>query len=132
MVSAIWSMPPYEASKMPITFFLKFFQNHGLFKLKNRPQWYTVSNRNRTYVNKVIEVSGVIKDISLLNDRYTVFLKSETFSKNFVMCDMSPSGKIQGDQLTIGDSITLKGVCKGYLLDVIMLNCIPIDEKPKK
>ena len=37
MVSAIWSMPPYEASKMPITFFLKFFQNHGLFKLKNRP-----------------------------------------------------------------------------------------------
>ena len=87
---------------------------------------------NATYVNKVIEVSGVIKDISLLNDRYTVFLKSETFSKNFVMCDMSPSGKIQGDQLTIGDSITLKGVCKGYLLDVIMLNCIPIDEKPKK
>ena len=42
MVSAIWSMPPLEASKMPISFFLKFFQNHGLFKLKNRPQWYTV------------------------------------------------------------------------------------------
>ena len=40
MVSAIWSMPPLEASKMPISFFLKFFQNHGLFKLKNRPQWY--------------------------------------------------------------------------------------------
>ena len=32
MVSAIWSMPPYEASKMPLKFFLKFFQNHGLFK----------------------------------------------------------------------------------------------------
>ena len=59
MVSAIWSMPPYEASKMPITFFLKFFQNHGLFKLKNRPQWYTVTNRSRTYVNNVIsKISG--------------------------------------------------------------------------
>ena len=59
MISAIWSMPPYEASKMPITFFLKFFQNHGLFKLKNRPQWYTVTNRSRTYVNKVIsKISG--------------------------------------------------------------------------
>ena len=32
MVSAIWSMPPYEASKMPISFFFRFFQNHGLFK----------------------------------------------------------------------------------------------------
>ena len=59
MVSAIWSMPPYEASRMPINFFLKFFQNHGLFKLKNRPQWYTVSNRSRTYVNQIIsKISG--------------------------------------------------------------------------
>ena len=59
MVSAIWSMPPYAASKMPIIFFLKFFQNHGLFKLKNRPQWYTVSNRSRAYVNKIIsKISG--------------------------------------------------------------------------
>ena len=59
MVAAIWSMPPYEASKMPLSFFLKFFQNHGLFKLKNRPQWYTVSNRSRTYVNKILnKISG--------------------------------------------------------------------------
>ena len=59
MVSAIWSMPPVEASKMPIKFFLKFFQNHGLFKLKNRPQWYTVSNRSRSYVEKIIsKISG--------------------------------------------------------------------------
>ena len=59
MVSAIWSMPPYEASKMPINFFLKFFQNHGLFRLKNRPQWYTVSNRSRTYVKKIVsQISG--------------------------------------------------------------------------
>jgi predicted NAD/FAD-binding protein len=59
MVSAIWSMPPIEASKMPIKFFLKFFQNHGLFKLKNRPQWYTVSNRSRSYVENIIsKISG--------------------------------------------------------------------------
>ena len=59
MVAAIWSMPPYEATQMPLTFFLKFFQNHGLFKLKNRPQWYTVSNRSRTYVNKILsKISG--------------------------------------------------------------------------
>ena len=59
MVSAIWSMPPNKASQMPLIFFLKFFQNHGLFKLKDRPKWYTVTNRSRTYVNKVLEkVSG--------------------------------------------------------------------------
>jgi len=59
MVSAIWSMPPYEASNMPLKFFLKFFQNHGLFKLKDRPQWYTVTNRSRSYVDKVLsKISG--------------------------------------------------------------------------
>ncbi len=59
MVSAIWSMPPYEANKMPLKFFLNFFQNHGLFKLKDRPQWYTVTNRSRTYVQKIIsKLSG--------------------------------------------------------------------------
>ncbi len=59
MVSAIWSMPPYEAKLMPLNFFIKFFQNHGLFKLSNRPQWYTVSHRSKTYVNKILsKISG--------------------------------------------------------------------------
>ena len=53
-VSAIWSMPPYEASQMPLSFFLSFFKNHGLFKLKDRPQWYTVTNRSKTYVDKIL------------------------------------------------------------------------------
>ena len=59
MVSAIWSMPPYEASQMPLSFFLNFFKNHGLFKLKDRPQWYTVENRSKTYVNKIVnQING--------------------------------------------------------------------------
>jgi predicted NAD/FAD-binding protein len=54
MVSAIWSMPPYEATQMPLSFFLSFFKNHGLFKIKDRPQWFTVANRSKTYVDKII------------------------------------------------------------------------------
>jgi len=59
MVSAIWSMPPYEATQMPLSFFLSFFKNHGLFKIKDRPQWFTVASRSKTYVDKIIgQVSG--------------------------------------------------------------------------
>ena len=59
MVSAIWSMPPYEANNMPLKFFIKFFQNHGLFKLKKRPEWFTVTNRSKSYVNKILsKISG--------------------------------------------------------------------------
>ncbi len=61
MVAAIWSMPFVKAKDLPLELFLKFFINHGLFKLRNRPQWYTVTNRSRTYVKKILEnISGEI------------------------------------------------------------------------
>jgi len=59
MVAAIWSVPIDLAGKMPLSLFINFFQNHGLFKIKNRPQWYTVSGRSKTYVNKILHtISG--------------------------------------------------------------------------
>ena len=59
MVAAIWSMPLNLAQKMPMALFLNFFKNHGLFKIKNRPQWYTVTGRSKIYVNKILQtISG--------------------------------------------------------------------------
>ena len=55
MVAAIWSMPFNKAKEIPLKLFLNFFTNHGLFKLRNRPQWYTVKNRSKTYVEKVLK-----------------------------------------------------------------------------
>ena len=55
MVAAIWSMPFSKARDIPFELFLNFFNNHGLFKLKDRPQWYTVTNRSRNYVSKVLD-----------------------------------------------------------------------------
>ncbi len=94
MVAAIWSMPPFEAKQMPIVFFLKFFQNHGLFKLKNRPQWYTVTNRSRAYVNKILsKISGEyyknykINLIKRYNDNIELFYgkKNEFFTYDKVV-----------------------------------------------
>tara|TARA_B100000287_G_C20645698_1_gene785053 strand:- start:391 stop:1632 length:1242 start_codon:yes stop_codon:yes gene_type:complete len=55
MVSAIWSTPNDLVYEMPMSLFINFFQNHGLFRIKNRPQWYTVSGRSKTYVNKILK-----------------------------------------------------------------------------
>ena len=74
MVAAIWSMPFSKAKDMPLELFLKFFINHGLFKLKNRPQWYTVSNRSRAYVKKILPlISGEI----FKNYRVSKILRNE-------------------------------------------------------
>ena len=90
MVAAIWSMPPHEAKQMPLNFFINFFKNHGLFKLKDRPQWFTVSNRSKTYVDKVIsKISGEyyknypISKISRNKDNLKVYYGSENEFFNY-------------------------------------------------
>jgi len=90
MVAAIWSMHPHEAKQMPLNFFINFFKNHGLFKLKNRPQWFTVSNRSKTYVDKVIsQISGEhyknypINKITRNKDNLKVYYGSENEFFNY-------------------------------------------------
>ncbi|AXT20083.1 hypothetical protein D7030_02900 [Flavobacteriaceae bacterium AU392] len=82
---------------------------------------------NTTYVEKVITVKGVVKDVTYLNDRYTVILQGNNkFSQ--IICDMSLSDSEKIKKLRTGQQVNIKGICKGYLLDVIMLNCILADE----
>ncbi len=92
MVAAIWSMPFKKAKDMPLDLFLNFFINHGLFKLKNRPQWYTVSNRSRTYVKKVIKkISGEVyknykvNKVSRSNDNVKITIGHEYLNYDHVV-----------------------------------------------
>ena len=92
MVAAIWSMPFSNAKKMPLNLFLNFFINHGLFRLKNRPQWYTVTNRSRAYVKKITEkISGEIyknnrvKNINRSNDNVRILIGNEYFDYDHVV-----------------------------------------------
>ena len=84
MVAAIWSMPFSKAKEMPLNLFLRFFINHGLFRLKNRPQWYTVTNRSRAYVKKILgKISGEVfknyrvNKISRSNDNVRISIGNE-------------------------------------------------------
>lgn len=77
---------------------------------------------NDLFAGKIIEVSGYIKEITYLNDRNTIILnsKSETFG---VICDINPNQKEKIDKLQDHQKIRVKGICKGFLKDVILLNC---------
>ncbi|MDX1484195.1 MAG: FAD-dependent oxidoreductase [Alphaproteobacteria bacterium] len=59
MVAAIWSLPTTAAAEMPAAPVIRFFRAHGLLKLRNRPQWRTVSGGSRNYVARIIAQSGV-------------------------------------------------------------------------
>jgi predicted NAD/FAD-binding protein len=50
MAAAIWSTPAAEMRDYPADAFVRFFANHGLLQVRNRPQWRTVVGGSRTYV----------------------------------------------------------------------------------
>lgn len=50
MAAAIWSTPTLEARDFPVEAFFRFFNNHGLLSLFNRPQWKTVVGGSFRYV----------------------------------------------------------------------------------
>lgn len=50
MIAAIWSMGTDESRDFPLAFFIRFFNNHGLLDLTNRPQWYTIRGGSSSYV----------------------------------------------------------------------------------
>jgi len=50
MAAAIWSTPTLRAADFPAEAFLRFFKNHGLLSLFNRPQWKTVMGGSFSYV----------------------------------------------------------------------------------
>ena len=54
MAAAIWSATFDEILEFPAATFVRFFQNHGLFLLKERPQWRTVSGGSRRYVEALL------------------------------------------------------------------------------
>ena len=58
MGAAIWSCPVETMLKFPATSFLRFFANHGLIDLQNRPQWRSVCGGSSAYVERLLQLMG--------------------------------------------------------------------------
>lgn len=54
MGAAIWSTTAEDMRAYPLEAFLRFFVNHGLLNLKDRPKWRTVQGGSREYVHRLI------------------------------------------------------------------------------
>ena len=77
---------------------------------------------DKLYAGKIIEVSGFVKEVTFLNNRNTVILYSKNKTSG-VICDIHPSQIEKIKKLKEHQKIVVKGICKGFLKDVILLNC---------
>ncbi len=79
MISAIWSMGLERCLDFPLAFFVRFFENHGLLDITNRPQWYTIKGGSSSYIDPLtssfrdrIQVNTPVKAIRRGSDGVTV------------------------------------------------------------
>jgi uncharacterized protein len=51
--SAVWSADPERMWSFPASFMAEFFDNHGMYSLRDRPRWRTVAGGSRAYVEAI-------------------------------------------------------------------------------
>jgi len=77
--AAVWSADPAQMWGFPASFMAEFFDNHGMYSLRNRPQWRTVSGGSRRYVEAItapwrerVRLRAPVRRIERLPDRVRI------------------------------------------------------------
>ncbi|MGO2274634.1 NAD(P)-binding protein [Pseudoalteromonas sp. MIP2626] len=107
MGAAIWSTSIKEMQNVGVEFFVKFFFNHGLLDVVNRPQWYVIPGGSRQYINPLIrgfadkiKLNTDIKSVTRAADKVTiVFANGEQseFDKVIFACHSNQALALLGD-----------------------------------
>lgn len=109
MGAAIWSAEPDMMEKMPATFFVRFFSNHGLLSISNRPTWRVIGGGSRSYVTRLvaghrdrIRLSCPVTSISRRPDTViirTPGMQPESFDYVFLACHSDQALRILAEPL---------------------------------
>ncbi len=82
---------------------------------------------NSKYLEQIIQVTGVISELSLTKEKGVITL-SGTDSFGSVMCHLNAEENKKMEALKTGQTIAIKGICTGYLMDVILVKCVILNE----
>lgn len=96
MGSAIWSASPEQMFEFPAKFFIRFFHNHGMLSVSERPEWRVIKGGSKAYVAKLtqsfkdnIRLNTPIESVSRNHDSVVVKPKNkpaELFDWVFFAC----------------------------------------------
>lgn len=75
---------------------------------------------NKKYLDKVIEVKGMVSEILLNQDGKTVIILSTSNPMFGINCTLENTS----DNIQTGSTLFIKGICTGYLSDVVITHGI--------
>jgi hypothetical protein len=80
------------------------------------------ASANFKYLDKVVEVTGTVESINEDSLSVTVYLK-ESDSVAGVICSFDRTS-VDLSGLSSGEVVRIKGICAGYLIDVVFNKCV--------
>ncbi|ANI88430.1 hypothetical protein A9P82_03395 [Arachidicoccus ginsenosidimutans] len=81
-------------------------------------------NADKLYLNKVVEVSGVVASVQQDSSSASVQLTAGDGAMGGINCDMRSTENLPKK----GDSVHIKGRCTGYLMDVSLVDAVNISK----
>lgn len=81
------------------------------------------ANANSLYLDKIVQVEGVIKEISAADGNSIITLGAEGSGES-IICHMHPTENKKILGLHKGQKVRVKGICTGFLLDVILVRAV--------
>ncbi len=76
---------------------------------------------NKKYNDRVILVKGIIQSIEISDTTQRIILKG---AAGGVIGELEKSERNKAVELKVGDSLILKGICTGFLMDVILIRTV--------
>src|SRR5690606_11014005 len=77
---------------------------------------------NDKYLGKVVEVHGTVTEVIEKQNSF-VLLLGDTTNVSRVSCTLDGEQDSMAYGLRAGDALTLRGICSGRLLDVVLVDC---------
>ncbi|MDH5698751.1 MAG: FAD-dependent oxidoreductase [Nitrospirota bacterium] len=115
MGAAIWSADPSQMWAMPAQFFIRFFHNHGMLSVNDRPTWYVVRGGSQEYVKKLtapfrdrIRTNAPVESIKRNRDFVTVtglHGSSERFDAVFIATHGDQALRLLSDATALEEEV---------------------------
>ena len=80
---------------------------------------------NGQYLNKTVQVYGVVKEASTKENVTTVYLEADDMMSS-IICELDKYSKHPRTSFSAGEKVTFKGICSGYLDDVVLDRCLEV------
>ena len=117
MGAAIWSTKATSMLNISALFFIRFFDNHGLLQINNRPNWWVIKGGSKEYVKKLvssfkenIRLSSPVYSINRTDEKIEIKLSSdnaqiETFDAVVIATHSDQALKLLSDKTSLEEEI---------------------------